>query len=100
MVFILLIHVRATPRVGGSWFCNPFVVFTVDRQHLRWRAQIRLFHCEDTAFTQPCGIVAFGASQSLSSGAVAKSSEQSFALKGLLFAFPGCPYMGVTFVVK
>lgn len=82
MFFTLLIHVRATPHVGGSCFCNPFVVFTVNRQHF-WRGvKIRLFHCEGTTFTEPYGISAFGISESLSSVIVAANNDQSFSLKG------------------
>lgn len=100
MFFILLIHVRATPRVGGSCFCNLFVVFTVDRQQFWWGVKIRLFYCEDTTFTELYGILAFGISEHLSSVIVAKNNDQSFSLKGLLFEFPGCPYTEVTFLVK
>jgi len=68
--------------VGGSGFRNPFVAFTVDRQHSRRGAKPSLFHCEDTTFTQPYGTAAFGISESLSSATVTKNSDQSFSLKG------------------
>lgn len=72
---VLLIHVRATPRVGGSHFCNLFVVFTVDWQHF-WRgAEIRLFRCEIPLYS----VTAFGAWESSSGATVGRNTGESFS---------------------
>lgn len=80
MFFILLIHVRAPPRVGGSGFCNPFVGFTVDRQHFWQGGKVGLFHCGKF-------YTALWHCKTCNSW-ISAWSDQSFALKGWLFEFP------------
>lgn len=86
MFSILLIHVRATPRVGGSGFCNPFVGFTVDRQHFWQGGKTGLFHCGKF-------YPALWHWKTWNSW-ISAWSDQNFALKGLVFEFSSSQFAG------